>query len=183
MALLITLSVLQVFVARLAHDNRTTEKVLSGALFGGICVIGMMLPVEVTQGVIVDPRSVILSMAALFGGPIVAAFTAMIASTYRLFLGGDGVYVGVMVILICSGFGLAYRYTVQKGWTKVNFIPLFLFGLMLHVVQLLLFTYLPAEIVEKVMTIVAIPLILIFTPATALLGMLLQDIENRFKTE
>jgi diguanylate cyclase (GGDEF)-like protein/PAS domain S-box-containing protein len=182
-ALLITLCVLQVFVARFAHDNRLIGKVLSGALFGGICVIGMLLPVEVTPGVIIDPRSVILSMAGLFGGPIVAAITAVIAITYRLFVGGDGVYVGVVVVLACTSFGLAYRYIVNKGWAKINIVQLFLFGLVLHVVQLLLFTQLPAELVNKVLTTVAIPLILIFAPATALLGMLLQDIDNRFKTE
>lgn len=182
-ALLMALSVLHVFIARLANKNRLTEKVFSGLLFGGICVIGMMLPIEVTPGVIFDPRSVILSMAGLFGGPIVAGIAAIIAIIYRIFLGGDGVYVGIVVVAVSSILGLAYRYTAQKGWTKVNIIQLLLFGLVLHVVQILTFTLLPAEVVDKVMATVAIPLIIAFVPATALLGMLLQDTQNRFKTE
>lgn len=182
-ALLMSLSVLQVFIGRLAHNNFLIEKVLSGALFGCICMVGMMLPIEIAPGVILDPRTVILSMAGLFGGPIVASIAAIIATAYRLFVGGDGVYTGVAVVIMCSTLGLVYRYAVQKDWAKVNTIQLLLFGLLLHIIQLLIFTQLPADVVETVMATVAIPLVLTFTTATVLLGTLLQDIENRFKTE
>lgn len=177
------LSVLQVFIGRLANKYRFTEKVLSGILFGGICVIGMMLPIETSPGVIFDPRSVILSMAGLFGGPIVAVIAAAFATAYRLFIGGDGVYAGLLVIFVCTGLGLAYRYSVYRGWTKINIMQLLLFGVLLHVAQILTFNVLPSELLEKVMATVAIPLIIAFAPATALLGMLLQDTQNRFKTE
>lgn len=174
---------LQVFIGRLANKHILTEKVLSGVLFGGICVIGMMLPIETSPGVIFDPRSVILSMAGLFGGPIVAVIAGAFAIVYRLFIGGDGVYAGLLVIIVCTSLGLAYRYTVYKGWTKINIIQLFLFGVLLHIAQVLTFVVLPSEVLEKVMSTVAIPLIIAFAPATALLGMLLQDTQNRFKVE
>lgn len=182
-ALLMALSVLQVFIGRLASKHVFTEKVLSGALFGSICVIGMMLPIEISPGVIFDPRSVILSMAGLFGGPIVAAIAAAFAIVYRLFIGGDGVYAGLLVIFVCTSLGLVYRYTVHRTWTKINLLQLFLFGVLLHIAQILTFVVLPSEVLEKVMATVAIPLLIAFAPATALLGMLLQDTQNRFKTE
>jgi len=159
------------------------EQGLTGLLFGGICVVGMMLPVEIIPGVIFDPRSVILSMAGLFGGFAVAAISAIIAGGYRIWIGGGGVYVGVAVVVSCTVLGLLYRYGDQKGWVKVGPSQLLLFGLIVHVVEVLLFTQLPAEVVERVMDTVALPLILTFTPATAFLGMLLVDIESRFKTE
>lgn len=182
-ALLMALSVLHVFIGRLANKHVYTEKMLSGILFGGICIIGMMLPIETSPGVIFDPRSVILSMAGLFGGPIVGAIAGAFAIIYRLFIGGDGVYAGVLVVLVCTSFGLAYRYTVDKGWTKINIVQLFLFGVLLHIAQILTFLVLPSDVLEKVMATVAIPLLIAFAPATALLGMLLQDTQNRFKTE
>jgi diguanylate cyclase (GGDEF)-like protein/PAS domain S-box-containing protein len=182
-ALLMALSVLQVFIGRLASKHFFTEKVLSGVLFGGICVIGMMLPIETSPGVIFDPRSVILSMSGLFGGPIVAAIAAAFAVIYRLFIGGDGVYAGLLVIFVCTSLGLVYRYTVYRAWTKINLLQLFLFGVLLHLVQILTFVVLPSEVLERVMATVAIPLLIAFAPATALLGMLLQDTQNRFKTE
>jgi len=182
-SILLALSLLQGFIVRFWRNNKTIEKVLTGLLFGGICVVGMMLPVEITPGVIFDPRSVILSMASLFGGFAVAAISAVIAGAYRIWIGGGGVYVGVAVVISCSALGLLYRYYQQKGWVKIGPWQLLLFGLIVHLVEVLLFTQLPAEVVDRVMSTVALPLILTFTPATAVLGMLLVDIENRFKME
>lgn len=182
-SILLALSLLQGFVVRFWSDNKPVEKALTGLLFGGICVVGMMLPVEIVPGVIFDPRSVILSMASLFGGVIVAAISAAIAGGYRIWIGGGGVYVGVAVVISCSALGLLYRYGQHKGWVKIGPWPLLLFGLIVHLVEVALFTQLPAEVVDRVMSTVALPLILTFTPATAFLGMLLIDIENRFKVE
>lgn len=79
--------------------------------------------------------------------------------------------------------GLGYRHCVQKGWAKINVWQLLLFGLLVHLVVILIFTQLPAAVVAGVMSTVAIPLVLTFTPATGLLGMLLKDVEDRLKTE
>lgn len=182
-SILLALSLLQGFVVRFWREHKTIEKTLSGLLFGGICVVGMMLPVEITPGVIFDPRSVILATASLFGGYLVAAISAIIAGAYRIYIGGGGVYVGVAVVISCSVLGLIYRYATQRGWARIGPWELLLFGFIVHVVEVMLFTQLPAEVVDRVMSTVALPLILTFTPATAFLGMLLVDIENRFKME
>ena len=183
LALLLSLSFLHGFIFRFLHKNQHVEKILSGIVFGGICVVGMFLPIEVSPGVIFDPRSVILSISGLFGGPLVAAIAAVIAGGYRLFLGGAGVYVGVAVVIASACMGLGYRYCVQKGWAKIKVSHLLLFGLLVHLVVILLFTQLPVGVAAGVMSTVAIPLVLTFTPATALLGMLLKDVEDRLKTE
>ena len=182
-ALLLALSMLQGLIARYWRDNKAVEQVLSGGLFGGICVIGMMLPIEVVPGVIFDPRSVILSMAGLFGGTLVSLIAATIAGGYRIWLGGGGVYVGVSVVVACTVLGLVYRYAWSKNWLKVSALRLLAFGFIVHLVEVLLFTQLPAGAVQKVMETVALPLILTFTPATAFLGLLLKDAQNRIKTE
>jgi len=183
LALLLSLSFLHGFIFRFLHKKKHVEKVLSGIVFGGICVVGMFSPIEVSPGVIFDPRSVVLSISGLFGGPIVAIIAAAIAGGYRLFLGGGGVYVGVAVVIASVCLGLGYRYCVQKGWAKINVWQLLLFGLLVHVVEILLFTQLSAAAVAGVMSTIAIPLVLTFTPATALLGLLLKDVEGRLKTE
>ena len=78
-ALLLSLSLLQSFVVRFTRNHQLTKEVVSGAIFGGICVIGMILPIVVTPGVIFDPRTVVLSMAGLFGGPVTSVIAATIA--------------------------------------------------------------------------------------------------------
>jgi PAS domain S-box-containing protein len=182
-ALLFALSLLQSFNVRFWGIRKNTEKIVSGGLFGGICVIGMMMPLEVGSGVIFDARSVILSMSGLFGGPIVGVIAAVIAGGYRAWIGGGGANVGVAVVFSCMGLGLLYRYCWKQGWVKVDFFRLLVFGLAVHVADIALITQLPDDVVQKVMDNVALPLLLIFTPATAFLGMLLQDIENRTATE
>lgn len=182
-ALLLSLSLLQSFVLRFSKQRRFIKQVTSGLVFGAICIIGMMMPIEVMPGVIFDPRTVVLSMAGLFGGAIVAGITVVLAGSYRIILGGGGVFVGVAVVLVSAGLGLGYRYCVNKGWAKIDIKQLLLFGMLVHVVEVLIFTQLPADVVKTVMTTVALPLILTFTPATAFLGLLLKDIEDRFQTE
>ncbi|NQU59489.1 MAG: PAS domain S-box protein [Rhodospirillales bacterium] len=182
-ALLLALSLLQSFVRRHWRQNEVMGQIVSGLLFGSICVIGMKMPIEVVPGVIFDARSVILSMSGLFGGPIVGVIAAGIAGGYRAWIGGGGGNVGVAVIVSTMSLGLAYRYCRDRGWVKIDVFQLLAFGFIVHAVEVLLFTQLPAEVVQQVMDNVAIPLFLTFTPATAFLGILLQDIERRLATE
>ena len=79
-ALLLALCLLQAFNERLLHDRKVTHSVVSGILFGGICVIGMTVPITVAPGAIFDARSVVLAMCGLFGGPLSALIAAVIAS-------------------------------------------------------------------------------------------------------
>ena len=182
-ALLLALCLIYGIIARRWQDGELLGQGLSGLLFGGICVIGMMTPIELTPGVIFDARSVVLSMAGLFGGPIVGGIAAAIAGGYRLWIGGGGVLVGVSVVVSCVLLGLVYRYARQRGWLRAGIWQLLAFGLLVHLVVVYEFTFLPPEIVAKVMESIALPLILTFTPATALLGFLLRSTELQVQTD
>ncbi|MFT5226621.1 MAG: diguanylate cyclase (GGDEF)-like protein/PAS domain S-box-containing protein [Polaribacter sp.] len=179
----LSLSFLYGFIVLYFYTNNLTKQVLAGVVFGWICVIGMISPIEVSPGVIIDPQSVVLSISGLFGGPLAAIIASVMAGGYRLLLGGEGLYVGLSVIITSACIGLAYRYGVQKGWAKINLPQLLLFGLLVHLIEILLHTQLPAEVVSIVMATVAIPLILTFTPVTAFLGLLLKSIEDRVEIE
>ena len=182
-ALLLALCFLQTLNARIFQNKRLLELVCSGLLFGGICVIGMMKPLTIAPGAIFDARSVVLSVAGLFGGPLVVCIAAAIAAIFRIYLGGVGAVIGVSVILASTLLGLGYRYFYQKGWVKIGVLQLLIFGFLVHFVADICFSFFPREIAREVIGSLTIPFILIFTPATAILGLLLQDIENRRKTE
>ena len=81
-------------------------------LFGGICVVGMLMPLVLMPGVIFDARSVVLCMAGLFGGPVVAIIAGTLTMAWRLWLGGAGMGVGLLVVVICVSLGLLYRYEI-----------------------------------------------------------------------
>ncbi len=74
--LLIALAVIHSFAVRLFREGSRRQQVLSGLVFGLVAVLGMMggfdMPFNTHQGIIFDGRSVVLSVAGLFGGPITA---------------------------------------------------------------------------------------------------------------
>ena len=181
-ALLLALCLMQGVIGQRWTKGEPVGRVLSGLLFGGICVIGMLTPIEVTHGVIFDARSVILSMSGLFGGPITGGIAAVIAGGYRLWLGGGGAAVGVSVVISCTLLGLIYRYAVQRSWIQIGIWQLLAFGVLVHLFEIFLFTFLPDDVVKRVMESVALPLVLTFTPATAFLGLLLQSIDRHIQT-
>ncbi len=182
-ALLLALCLLQAINDRLLQGKPVIKRIVSGILFGSISVVGMMAPVTIQPGAIFDPRSVVLSMTGLFGGPWAAAIAALIACSYRLWLGGVGAGIGIAVIIISALLSVAYRYGRDKGWLKTGFFQFLLFGFVVHAVAILLFTFFPTNISRNVMHRVALPFLLVFTPATAFLGMLLTYIENLHQTE
>lgn len=177
-ALLLALSLIQGFIVR-RWPHEFLGRILSGLLFGGICVIGMETPIQVAPGVIFDARSVVLSMSGLFGGPVVGITAGIVAGGYRAWLGGGGAPVGVSVVVSCVLFGLAFWHARRRGWFPVNVVTLLAFGLLIQLAQVYLFTFLPEAVVSRVMENVALPMVLTFTPATALLGILLQSVERQ----
>ena len=182
-ALLLALCFLHGFNIRVWRQHPWVGQVFSGLIFGGICVVGMLTPVVLMPGVIFDARSVVLSMAGLFGGPLVAGIAALMAATGRLWLGGAGAEVGLMVIVLCTAMGLVYREGRARGRLGVEPIPLARFGLLLHTAVIALFQLLPAEAVQRINQTLALPYLLTFTPATVVLGLLLHDVEQRMATE
>jgi diguanylate cyclase (GGDEF)-like protein/PAS domain S-box-containing protein len=182
-AILLALCFLHGVNMRAWRRHPLVGQAFSGLIFGGICVVGMLTPVVLMPGVIFDARSVVLSMAGLFGGPLVAGIAATMAVTGRLWLGGAGVEVGLMVIALCTTMGLVYREGRSRGRLGVEPLTLALFGLLLHTTVIALFQLLPAAAVVRINQTLALPFLLTFTPATVVLGLLLRDVEARLATE
>ncbi len=158
-------------------------QLLSGLLFGGVCLLGMLSPLTLSPGVFFDARSVVLGMAGLFGGPVVAGTAAAMTAAGRLWIGGAGAMVGVLVIVLSTLLGLAYRAARAQGRLDVRPVTLLIFGLVLHLGVLGLFQCLEPDVVQRINATLALPMLLVFTPATAVLGMLLHDVEDRQATD
>lgn len=182
-ALLLSLTLLQGFVMRAWRKDTPAWRVASGLLFGVIVLVGMLLPIELQPGVIFDPRSVILSVAGFWGGPLVGAIAGAMALAYRIWLGGAGMSPGVAVIVWSVAAGVAYRHLHrQQGWPAGPW-PMLGFGFVVHLGVVLLFIALFGDIAWDVVQTVALPNLLIFSPATMFLGFLLADIDRRAATE
>lgn len=150
-ALLLSLCLLQGFNLRLSRNYQPLQPLLAGCLFGCICVVGMMTPVQLEPGVIFDARSAILSMAGLFGGALVATVAGVIAGIYRLWLGGATYALGILTIVISVVLGLVFRVAHQRSWVKKGPLQLLLFGFLLHTVILLMFSLFPFPLLNSFM--------------------------------
>jgi diguanylate cyclase (GGDEF)-like protein/PAS domain S-box-containing protein len=178
-ALLLALSALYEFNTRIWGDRLSAARVSAGVIFGAICILGMLHPANLAPGVIFDARSVILGVAGIFGGPLVAVIAGLMAAAYRLWLGGAGALVGVTVVGTSVLFGLAMRLALQRGWAQPRLLDFLLFGVLLHVVCLGWFLLLPVQHLQKLLETVAMPYLFVLAPSTALLALLLQDLKEQ----
>ncbi|WP_417616030.1 EAL domain-containing protein [Oceanisphaera sp.] len=180
-ALLLSLCWLQALNHRFwDKKSDSATKLTSGLLFGLTCVVGMMIAMEPESGLIFDARSVVLSMAALFGGPLVAGIAGLIAGGYRLWLGGVGAWSGLVVITLSVLMGLGYRYFYQRDRVGRGPWVLLIFGLLLHLLILLLFNWRPAS---STTLQASMSMMLVMPLATVCLGWMLGDIIRRGRDE
>lgn len=182
-ALLLILGILQSLIHHRWIRSSVLGQVVRGILFGAVALSTMMSPLQFNPGVIFDGRSVVLSIGGLFGGPIVAGISAIIASAYRIYLGGSGAFTGVGSILISAGGGVIFRYMLKDRLRQLSFMRLLIFGLIIHSILVLWFVTLPGDIYLEVLSNIAIAYLTVFPAATAILGNVIVDQELRFYAE
>jgi len=98
MAILVAMVMTSGLIRR-GQEAPQRQALLQGFLFGAATVVNMAAPMVLGPGLIFDPRTVTLSLCGLFFGPLAAGVAAVMALAYRLFLGGTGVTMGVLVII------------------------------------------------------------------------------------
>ena len=65
----------------------------------------MLARIPVFEGVIVDQRNAVIVLSGAFGGPLSAFLSAVIAGFYRAYLGGGGVFAGVVGLNLAAAAG------------------------------------------------------------------------------
>ena len=168
-ALLVTLVVIYEAVARAIGGQRGLFRVASGLLFGLMSVLVMMTPVAFAPGVIYDGRSIVLTLAGLFGGPVPAAIAAIIASAFRLQLGGAGALVGVGVVLEAAALGVAVHHLRRRDARWTGPLRLLALGVLVHAIMLAIQLGLPGGAGWTVVREIG-PAVMIGFPLTFLLA-------------
>lgn len=163
-------------------QNRFLKLLLYGFLFGSGAVIGMMHPVELQIGLFFDGRSVLISLSGLLFGPIPAVISASMAIALRLYQGGLAAITGSLVIVSSAILGILFNnfHKIKEPDFSVWF--LLFFGLIVHIVMLLLMFTLPGGKAIPTLKQIGIPVIIIYPLATILIGKILSLIFTRQKT-
>ena len=156
--------------------------VAAGILIGLIGIVIMVTPWVLTPGVIFDTRSVLLAVAGLVFGPVPTIVAMAMTAALRISQGGEAMAVGVAVILASGTFGIAWGRLRRGPVEDARPGELYLLGLAVSLVMLALMLALPWAMAMRVLTAIAIPVLLIYPVATAALGMLLVSRLRRERT-
>lgn len=174
LALLVALSILSVHLASRIKTNWLCI-LLQGLLAGSIAVIGMMQPFTFTKGLIFDGRSVILSITALFFGPVPAIIAAVMTAALRVSIGGVGMWVGLSVITASVSIGTVFHYSRAERHSLIGWKSLLLMGILTHIAMILLMFILPGSLSHTVIQAIGLPVMVIYTLATLLIGAIMSD--------
>ncbi len=178
LSLLAALSVISGFLGeRLKHN--WTGSVLQGFLFGAVAVIGMLRPLNLGPGLIFDGRSVMLSLCGLFYGPVAAAIAGAMTIILRLYQGGVGATMGVLVILASLFTGIVFYYRYTHRSRRISGLTLYGFGIIVHLAMIAMMSFLPSALAVKTFRTVALPVIVIYPLATVLIGKIISDAITR----
>ncbi|MBY0409282.1 MAG: diguanylate cyclase, partial [Burkholderiaceae bacterium] len=180
-ALMLALCWLLSVSARYWQGRPLGGQVITGVVFGGICAVGMLTPVVLIPGVLLDTRTVVIGMATLFGGPWVGGIAVLMTAGVRLWVGGAGMTAGILGLVLPLLLGLVFRAAESKGFVKRSARVFFVFGLLVQAGGLLLYTTQTPPETQPTLEIVLL-FLGVLPVVTVLLGLLLKDIEDRTNT-
>lgn len=172
-ALLIALGVLYELVSARRDLVSPVRQVIVGFLMGGIGMAVMMNPWRFTEEIVFDARSILLSVGALFFGPIPAGIAAAITGAFRLYLGGMGAYTGLGVIVTSTLVGIVWRAMRKKGVADIGMGELALLGFVVHVFMILWMLTLPSPWNYKIIAKIWLPVLVLHPVGTIFLGKML----------
>ncbi len=151
-------------------------QVIIGVLSGVIGLMIMSSQFNITEGFLLDTRSVLVSLVGAFFGFIPMAITVLFTSLLRISQGGAGTFTGVLVIIMTGLVGYLYgrfRLYKYKKMTYKVIIEFYIFGVITHIVMLLCFYTLPLEVANFVLGEISIPVMILYPFASVLIAMVL----------
>jgi PAS domain S-box-containing protein len=157
------------------------EKIIAGTMIGIIGIVLMSTHWELSNGLIFDARSVLLAISGAFLGAVPTIVAMIITGSYRVFMGGVGLWMGLLSILSSGLIGILW-YTYRPKWKKKHrFLELISLGYLVHLFMFAEIFVLPAGIAVKTFWSFLFPGLTVYPIGTALLGMMMEDRLQKWK--
>lgn len=169
--LLLSLGVLYLFLPINLSTQSLRMKITNGlvlALIGTIVIWGQL---QSSEGMILDSRTILLSVGAIYLGFIPTLVAVVIMSIVRLLIGGGTPIIGVAILTASAVIGFLWKRFLP---TKRRPLHLLLFGLLVHINLLLWLSLIPSDYANTLITQAVFPGIIIYPFTTMLLGMILE---------
>ncbi|WP_321368811.1 LytS/YhcK type 5TM receptor domain-containing protein [uncultured Draconibacterium sp.] len=155
------------------HSRRIFPKFFAGIIVGAIGIFLMFTPWIYAPGIVFDTRSILLAIAGLYLGLYPTLIAIFITAVFRYYMGGDGMLMGIAVIVFSGLIGISWNYVLKWFKAKKTFLWLYLLGILVHVVMLACTQLLPQEQSLSTFKSIALPVIIIYPLSTVLLGLLM----------
>ncbi len=159
------------------------QQILVGLVIGASGIGVMLMPWTFAPGIIFDTRSVLLSVSGLFFGALPTLIAMAMTAAFRLAQGGAGALTGVSVIVATGTLGIAWRHLRRRPLTATTWRELWGFGLIVHLVMLVLMFTLPRDAVRAVLSAISLPVLVLYPLATVLMGLLMVNRLRRIQAE
>ncbi|MEX2626409.1 MAG: ATP-binding protein [Ilumatobacteraceae bacterium] len=145
----------------------------TGVVLGLVGVAVMASSWELEDGVILDTRSVVLTIVGLFFGAVPVVLAMILTVAYRVAEGGIGAPTGVAVIIATGLVGLAARQLFGPDLRRLSGPQLAITGVVSHLVMLVMFVVVPFEGSTRLLVDIAVPVMVLYPGAVVLVGLVL----------
>ncbi|MFW5842226.1 MAG: HD domain-containing phosphohydrolase [Bacillota bacterium] len=172
-----------VFIISLSNKNITfkgrSARAFTGLLIGLVTIVIMINAWEMRDGVFFDTRTVMISVTALFFSPLTSVIATAVPTAYRIFIGGVGMYAGILSMVSALIIGLIWKYKIHAKLLMNIYFEYYIFGVVVHIFMLLSQLVLPYPENLDVLRNISIIVMISYPLAVMLLSMAIMNHEQR----
>lgn len=149
-----------------------SSEILDAFLFGVIGILIMSFPYVPSTGLFIDTRSILVGLIAYIFGGKTSYFLMLLLILYRMILGGNGAFVGIMIIISSGLIGLLFRKIDTKLLKRYSVLNFYLFGVIIHLIMTFYIMFLSNGNYASAFANSFVPLLVIFPITTVVVGKL-----------
>lgn len=179
LAMLLGLGLLFYLLRQWLPRTRRLSNALFGVLCGGVGIFCMVTAFVYQPGVAFDGRTIVMTLAGLFGGGPGGLIAMAMTGSYRWFLAGPGMVAGLATILAAGATGIvARRLIIRANWPPTTW-QLWTTGLVAHLLAFLALHLLPAEVRSVTLGIMSVLFLGVYPLVVIIFGTLMSREESR----
>lgn len=171
-ALLIASTIFYQVSSYIKETYDQSSEVFDAFLFGIIGILIMSFPYVPSPGLYIDTRSILVGLIAYIFSKKTSHFLMISLILYRLILGGDGAFVGIIIILLSGLIGYLFRFIDLKYLRLYSILNFYLLGIIIHVIMTLCIMFMSNTNYAIAFMNSVIPLLVIFPITTVVVGKL-----------
>ena len=167
-----------IIVGNIGKDRKYSAY-YQGLVLGIASIIGMLHPLVIAKGLIFDGRSVLISIAGAYYGPVAAGISGLMSLILRVYQGGIGMPMGVSVILMSTFIGIGFYYYSRYNNKLFSLKNLYIMSIINHIFMTLFMFLLPRENAIFALKNIAPAVVILYPLLTILIAIVINSAENK----